>query len=125
MIAGRWALGAALVVALQVVAPALAHADSIAEASKQFSAGLAADTRQDFAAAVVFYEKAYQIKPHPNAAYNIAVDLEKLGKTREAADWYEIYKDTVADPAEKATTDQHLEELKNLEATLTIESTPV
>jgi hypothetical protein len=74
-----------------------ARGDDREDARREFTAGQAADRDHDYANALGHYLRAFDIVPHPFAAYNIAVDSEHLGKFRDAAKWYKQFLDL--DPA--------------------------
>src|SRR5204863_8281084 len=74
-------------------APHRARADDRAGAKAEFEAGLDADKRKDYDTAIEHYQRAYDLAPHQNALYNIAVDYERLGELRDAATFYGRYLD--------------------------------
>ena len=71
--------------------------DAREDARREFTAGQAADKDHDYVNALAHYLRAYDLVPHPFAAYNIAVDSEHLRKYREAVKWYKQFLDL--DPA--------------------------
>jgi hypothetical protein len=77
-----------LVLAAVALLTAPARADDREDARREFNAAQAADKDHDYANALEHYLRAYTLVPHPFAAYNIAVDSERLNKFREAAKWY-------------------------------------
>ena len=77
-------LGAAL-------APAPARADESAEAKESFFTAEAYYRKGDYKQAVLNYERAYSLKPHPSVLYNIAECYERLSEFQRATENYERY----------------------------------
>jgi hypothetical protein len=104
----------------------IARADNREEAGKEFTAGLAADEAKDYKNALEHYRRANELIEHYSTMFNIAVDLEKLGQLREAADWYRTYRDNL--PASKAKeaawADQHVVQLQLAPSRLTVQTSP-
>lgn len=94
-------------------------------ARREFNAGQAADKRRAYAEAIEHYKRANELVPHPFAMYNIAVDLERLGKLRESADWYEKYLDTsTTKDADRDRVNRVLIELRNRPSQVSVISKP-
>ncbi|MGM0556662.1 MAG: tetratricopeptide repeat protein [Myxococcota bacterium] len=53
--------------------------------------GATAYRNEDYENAVVFFERAYEVKPVPNLLYNIGRAHEKLGNFEEAIEYYEEF----------------------------------
>ncbi|MBA3392013.1 MAG: PEGA domain-containing protein [Deltaproteobacteria bacterium] len=102
-----------------------ARADDREDARKEFAAGQAADRRRAWQEAIEHYMRANDLVPHPFAMFNIATDYERLGKLREAANWYERYLDTSSTTeADREKVHRILIELRNRPAQVTVGSTP-
>jgi tetratricopeptide (TPR) repeat protein len=91
----RRSLAAALLVAVAVGARAgAARADDRKmRAAEHFARAQAAEARKDWRAAIVEYEAAYDLSPHPSVLYNMALDYERLEEYRSAARHYLRYLD--------------------------------
>ena len=115
----------ALVVFVVVVGTTTpARADGRKEAAREFAAGEAADRRGDYEAAIAAYKRAFDRVPHHFAAYNIAVDHERLGQFREAAAWFTRYLDMAPAAQDRDSVEQQLVALKLRPAGLTVTSRP-
>lgn len=62
-----------------------------AEARSFFLRGVAMFKRERFRAAMVAFTAAHQFAPLPEVIYNLAVTSERLGKLRDAIDYYREY----------------------------------
>ncbi len=119
------ALAFALVLAMPAgVADAQPASDESArsEAAKAFADGQAADKRKDYRTAIEHYLRAYELKPHHFALYNIGLDYERLGELREAAAWFERYVREAPESPELDRVQKLLGELKLRPAALTVTS---
>src|SRR5262249_32250438 len=65
-------------------APAPANNQNWATAAKYTEAGLAAAKNGDYDTAIDFYEKAFELVPHPTLIFNIAEAHRLAGRTDEA-----------------------------------------
>ncbi len=108
---------------LAALAP-LAAADAKSDARKAFAAGEAADRRGKWSKAIEHYRQAYLLSPHPNVAYNVALDLERLGKLREAYDWYAKFVEQSTDADGASQAEARMEQLRARPAPLMVTSKP-
>ena len=113
-----------LVICIAVLFATPARADDREDARREFNAGQAADVDRDWQSAIEHYLRANQLVPHPFTTFNIAVDYERLGKSREAATWYERYIAQITDASERAKTQRLVDDMRQRPAKLKIESTP-
>src|SRR5688500_15671538 len=94
-------------------------------ARREFAAGQAADRRKAYQEAIEHYMRANDLVPHPFAMFNIAVDYEKLGKLREAANWYERYLDhSSTKEADREKVNHLLIKLRNQPSQVSVVSNP-
>lgn len=112
----------ALVLAASSFTPA--SADAREDAARDFADGEAADARGDFKAGIAAYKRAFDRVPHHFAAYNIAVDHERLKQYREAAAWFTRYLDMAPRAKDRDSVDAQIVALKLKPAALTITSRP-
>src|SRR5688572_21162599 len=68
-----------------------ALADARTEARRHFKAGMQLVERKRFQEGIAELEKAYEIQPHPNVAYNIAQAQAELGNLDLAIRAYRTY----------------------------------
>lgn len=120
---GPAALATIAVVAL-LVAPTPARADDREDARREFTAGQAADKDHDYANALAHYLRAYDLVPHPFAAFNIAVDSEHLGKYRDAVKWYRQFLELDPGSADSAKVRALMEELARRPSRVRVLSQP-
>ncbi|HEV7555791.1 MAG TPA: PEGA domain-containing protein [Kofleriaceae bacterium] len=113
-----------LVICIAMLSATPARADDREEARREFGAGQAADGDKDWQSAIEHYLRANQLLQHPFTTFNIAVDYERLGRTRESATWYERYIDQITDANERAKTQRLVDSMNQRPAKLKIESTP-
>jgi hypothetical protein len=113
-----------LVLCIAVLSATPARADDREEARREFAAGQAADVDRDWQSAIEHYLRANQLLQHPFTTYNIAVDYERLGRTRESATWYERYIGQITDANERAKTQRLLDDMRQRPAKLKIVSMP-
>src|SRR5262245_56948565 len=75
--------GTPLVAAAVALAAALhagtAHADARTEARRHFKQGMALIAQKKLVEGIKELERAYEIFPHPNVAYNVATAQAELG----------------------------------------------
>jgi hypothetical protein len=112
-----------IVVAVAIAAGS-ARADDRAGAKAEFAAGLEADRRKDYASAIEHYLRAYELAPHENALFNIAVDYERLGALRDAASYYGRYLDEAGETEDRAKITKLIDNLRRRPSQVTIRSTP-
>lgn len=94
-------------------------------ARKEFAAGQAADRQRRYQEAIEHYMRANDLVPHPFAMFNIAVDFERLGKLREAANWYERFLDSsTTKDADRDKVNRTLIDLRNRPAQVQVLSSP-
>lgn len=113
----------ALALVASSVTPSLADARD--DARRAFAAGEAADRRGDYEAALGHYQRAFERVPHHFAAYNIAVDLERLARYRDAAAWFRRYLDMAPDAQDRDAVQRVIRELALRPAKLTVTSRPM
>jgi len=107
--------------------PALADddRDDRETARKEFTAGQAADRRKAYEEAIEHYMRANELVPHPFAMFNIATDLERLGRLREASTWYEKYLDSsTTKDADREKVNRTLIELRNRPSQVQVVTNP-
>jgi hypothetical protein len=101
-----------------------AHAeDTKAKASEHFEKGVALFKNQDFTAALVEFEAAYEAQPHFAVRYNVAICLYKLKRYGDAADQIQRYLSEGGDriPADKKKEIEEIyAELESLVGSLTV-----
>jgi hypothetical protein len=120
-------LGLVVAVVLGALAP---HAVAQPVVDKQgakeaFAAGLEADKRKDYQAAIEAYLRAYELAPHPNALYNAAVDYERIGDYRNAATFYSRYLEEAGDNADdRPRVERLIEALRTRKSKVAIRTTP-
>jgi hypothetical protein len=71
--------------------PELAHADGRAEASRHFKLGVKLYAEAKFDEALVEFQRAYDLAPHPSVLYNIAASYRELSRYAEAIRFYEQF----------------------------------
>lgn len=114
----------ALLATIAMLAPA-AHADDHQQsARREFSLGQDADRAGRFEAAIGHYQRANDLLPHPFNLYNIAVDYERLGNLRQAAEWYEQYLQAAPTSADHDRVVRTVADLKSHESPLSVRSIP-
>src|SRR5262249_14450983 len=88
-----------------------ALADTRTEARRHFKAGMVLVQKKNYAEGIKELEKAYEILPHPNVAFNIAQAQGEAGNLRFAIRAYQTYlKSEPPERAEVAATVKQLEE---------------
>lgn len=118
-------IAAAVLAVVATAAPRVARADDRAAAKAEFEAGLDADKRKDYDAAIEHYQRAYDLAPHQNALYNIAVDYERIGELRDAATFYGRYLDEAGqDTEDRDKVTRLMDNLRRRPSRVTIRSNP-
>jgi iron complex outermembrane receptor protein len=103
LVAAALALGAAL------WAPS-AFADARTEARRHFKAGMAMIAQRKLAEGIAELEKAYEIYPHPNVAYNVGQAQAELGHYDLAIGAFRTYLDS--NPSDRAEVEKIIKELQ-------------
>ena len=93
-------------------------------AKKAFDAGLLAVEAGEFDAAVAAFERAFRLRPHPVALFNLALALEKAGRRAEAWELFEAALDIVESNTERQEIRRHIDALSAQIAILEIDATP-
>lgn len=118
-------IAAAVLAVVATAAPRVARADDRAAAKAEFAAGLDADKRKDYDAAIEHYQRAYDLAPHQNALYNIAVDYERTGELRDAATFYGRYLDEAGpDTEDRDKVTRLIDNLRRRPSHVTIRTNP-
>ncbi len=115
---------AVYVAVMVVAAPALAQPDNRAKAKAAFARAAAAEERRDWRTAVDEYLTAYELAPHHDVLFNVAVVYEKLSELRQAAAYYGRYITDAPDAADRAKVERTIDGLRRKPSTVTIESAP-
>lgn len=97
------------------------EADSAREA---FDSGLEAVAAGEYDAAVVAFETAYALDPHPVTLFNLALALERAGREPEAWELFTATLDIVDSDAERQEIRDHLRELDRTVAVIEVAATP-
>jgi tetratricopeptide (TPR) repeat protein len=112
-----------LVAALFAMWPVVAHAQapvpekSNKQAAKAYvDAGLQAQRSGDYDTAIILYEKAYELVPHPVLLFNLAQAHRLAGRLHKALALYRKYLDTEPHGAEAATARELVTELEAQQA---------
>ncbi len=116
----------ALVVLVVVAAP-LAHAqptDPKQQARAAFGRAVAAEGRDDWRAAIVEYDEAYRLAPHPDVLYNLAAVYERIAEARAAAEHYQRYLDTKDDATDRVKVERKITALRSRPSKIAITTTP-
>lgn len=111
-----------LLVLILGVAPA--HAGDREDAGKAFAAGQALDKKKQYAKAIDQYVLAFKLVQHENTAYNIALDYERLGKLRQAYEWYGTFVDMTSDQQERERVEGKMEQLRAKPSPIVVTSKP-
>lgn len=83
------------------------------EARTFFERGLTMYRRRRYEAAMAAFTAAYNFARLPEVIYNLAVTAERLGRTRDAIDYYREYARSLPrDSAERALIDRRVRELR-------------
>jgi iron complex outermembrane receptor protein len=86
-----------------------AHADARTEARRHFKQGMALVAQKKLVEGIKELERAYEIFPHPNVAYNVATAQAELGNIDLAIGAYRTYLDS--NPPDKADVEKVVAEL--------------
>jgi hypothetical protein len=116
------ALGFVITILVVAGLGGVARADDREDARREFTAGQDADKAGDLTAAIKHYTLAFDLIPHPNAAYNIAFDNDQLHNNREAAKWYRKFLDLAPTAPEAGRIRILINELARRPGPLTISS---
>jgi hypothetical protein len=114
----------ALLATIAMLAPAARADDRQESARREFALGQDADRAGHFEAAIGHYQRANDVLPHPFNLYNIAVDYERLGNLRQAAEWYEQYLQAAPTSPDHDRVVRTVADLKSHESPLSIRSIP-
>jgi iron complex outermembrane receptor protein len=87
-----------------------ALADARTEARRHFKAGMALIQQKKLEQGIVELEKAYEIYPHPNVAYNVATAQAELGRYELALGAYRTYLDS--NPPDRAEVEKLVKDLQ-------------
>jgi PEGA domain len=113
---------------LAVLAPPVRadeHSDADREKARhEFALGQDDDRAGHFEAAIGHYQRANDLLPHPFNLYNIAVDYERLGNLRQAAEWYQQYLDAAPTSPDHDRVARTLADLKSHDSPLSVRSIP-
>lgn len=119
---------AILVLAVLLLGNRLASAQPSAEDKKEakaaFARAEAAERRKDWRTAIDEYQHAYDLAPHPNALFNIAVDFERLEEFRDAVTFYRRYLDESSDAGDLAKVEALIDKLRARPGKVTLTSRP-
>ncbi len=107
-----------------VLGAAPAQAGDREDAGKAFAAGQALDKKKQYAKAIDQYVLAFKLVQHENTAYNIALDYERLGKLREAYEWYGTFVDMTGDQKERERVEGKMEQLRAKPSPIVVTSKP-
>jgi iron complex outermembrane receptor protein len=105
----RTLLGLALALAAALQATD-ARADARTEARRHFRAGMAFIAQKKLEQGILELEKAYEIYPHPNVAFNVATAQAELGRYDLAIGAYRTYLDS--NPPDRAEVEKIIVELQ-------------
>src|SRR4051794_11741795 len=84
-------------------------ADDRTEAKRHFKTGMALIEKKRFAEGIRELERAYEIRPHPNVAFNIAQAQAEVGNLELAIRAYKTY--LQSDPPDRADTQRIIDQL--------------
>ena len=87
-----------------------AHADARTEARRHFRQGMALIQQKKLVDGIKELEKAYEIFPHPNVAYNVATAQAELGNLELAVGAYRTYLDS--NPPDRADVEKAIADLQ-------------
>lgn len=90
------------------------------EARDVFEQGMAARSAGDYEAAAAAFEQSYQLYPHPGTLLNLAVDLDRGGRLREAYHAWRELRDRFGAVISDDAREQAHERLEQLERTLAL-----
>ncbi len=104
-----------------------ARADGDADrdsAKREFALGQDADRAGRYEAAIGHYQRANDVLPHPFNLYNIAVDYERLGNLRQAAEWYQHYLDAAPTSPDHDRVTRTIADLAHRDSPVSIRTFP-
>jgi hypothetical protein len=107
--------------------PELARADDRAEASRHFKLGVKLYAESKFDEALIEFERAYDLSPHPSVLYNIAASHRERSHYGEAIRFYERFLsegERVARADLLARARVELEELRHRIASVVVDVAP-
>lgn len=73
------------------VGPAPAHADDRAEASRHFQLGVRLYAEGKYSEALIEFQRAYELSPHPSVLYNLAATNRELSRYGESIQLFERF----------------------------------
>jgi tetratricopeptide (TPR) repeat protein len=85
---------------------------STQKASAAFQRGQAADDNNDWATAIAHYEASYAASPHPNTAFNLAVDYERVGRKSDAIHYFRVYLATEVNAKDATAVEDRIRRLQ-------------
>lgn len=97
-------------VAVLLLAPRLAEADTRAEARRYFTRGMEAIESGRPREGIDLLLRAYAIKPHPNVLFNVARAYNSLNELERAIEYFERYLES--DPPDAAEVEPVLDDLR-------------
>ncbi|MGN6106228.1 MAG: tetratricopeptide repeat protein, partial [Kofleriaceae bacterium] len=110
-----------LAVADEKPLPPKPHPPRIAKAAGEaFVAAQEADARGDLKEAARQYDRAHQISPHPNTAYNLAEVYRRAKRIRDAIGMYETYLRLAPDATDRAEVTATIELLRKTPGTIEV-----
>ncbi|HEY1552915.1 MAG TPA: PEGA domain-containing protein [Kofleriaceae bacterium] len=120
----KW-LAVLATIALMMSHVSQARADGEQERAKQeFALGQDDDRAGKYEAAIGHYQRANDALPHPFNLYNIAVDYERLGNLRQAAEWYQRYLDAAPSSPDHDRVTRTIADLAHRDSALSIRTFP-
>lgn len=124
--ATRNAIGALLIGASLVMIPSAAMAQSPSEARVAFQEGVQHFGARRFAEALVSFQRAYRVRPHPSVMVNIANCYLELEQPLEAISWFERYLRDAAGvtPEQRAQIERTVAEARQRLASLNVLAVP-
>ncbi|HEY1816327.1 MAG TPA: PEGA domain-containing protein [Kofleriaceae bacterium] len=93
-------------------------------ARREFALAQDDDRAGRFEAAIGHYQRANDVLPHPFNLYNIAVDYERLGNLRQAAEFYEQYVAAAPASPDHDRVTRTIADLKAHDSPLSVRSIP-
>ncbi|HEY3355736.1 MAG TPA: PEGA domain-containing protein [Polyangia bacterium] len=112
--------------ALTAALPARAQpaADAAAQARHEFFVGEAYYRNGDYQQAIIHYQRAHALKPHPAVLYNVAQCFERLGQLDHASEQYERYLREHPAAADRAEVAARVARFRRLPSRVAISSDP-
>jgi PEGA domain len=118
------ALPAIVILIAALFAAGTAVAGDREDAAKEFDLGQQSEKAGNFTTALDHYLKSYELIPHPATAYNIASNYEKIGKARQAAQYFNTYLEQDPQADDKDKVKKKIVDLQNLPARIVVRSSP-